>query len=67
MHWDATIHIAEIVVFAGFAWRGIAAINRLSFIMENFPPHRHHGEHGEHITYPKGMAPEAEMTGATHR
>ncbi len=55
MHWDLTIHLGEMLIVMGLAWRVVRALNRLSFLLENFPPHRHVGAQ---VLYPQGLRPE---------
>lgn len=56
MHFDFTIHVPELLVALGIAWRAIVAMNKLTFTMENFPPHKHVGKR---IQYPKGYEGDA--------
>ena len=57
MGWEITIRLAEVgtmVTLCTLAYRGIRAINRLAFLLENFPPHLHSGKE---IIYPSGLQP----------
>ena len=51
---DHTLHLAELIVLAGLAWRVISTCNRVINALRDFPPHRHVGPQ---VVYPSGFAP----------
>ncbi len=54
MSYDLAVHLAELLVIAGAAWRVIVAANRVAGVMKDFPPHRHVNGH---VIYPDGYEP----------
>jgi hypothetical protein len=51
---DLGIHLAELLIMGGAAWKGIKALNRFTSVLKDFPPHRHiNGS----IIYPDDYAP----------
>lgn len=54
MTFDLTIHLAELLIMAGVAWRVIRAANRIESVLKDFPPHRHINGN---VIYPVGFEP----------
>lgn len=68
MNLDITVHLGELLLIAGIAWKAIRTLNRLDNALENFPLHRHLGKR---IIYPSTVDVDAgdfetQLNGESH-
>ena len=57
MTFDFSFHTAELITLSLISWRVIVAVNRLTNVFREYPPHKHSPSDVGEISYPVDFEP----------